>query len=511
MQEEYELEFRNVVKRFGSLVANDHISFGVRKGEIHSLIGENGAGKSTLMNCLYGMHKLDEGEIYYQGKRLQLNSPRETMSLGIGMVHQHFMLSPSLTVGENIVLGCKPSKSPFWNKKLLLKRLESIVEDFNFDVPLDAVTRDLSVGMMQRVEIIKTLYRGAKLIILDEPTAVLTPQEADELFASIRKLQEHGHTVIFISHKLKEVMEISDRITALRAGKMVGTVNKAETNREELARMMIGRDLVGVHRDRIALGDEMLRVENLVVMGDREKTEVNGVSFSLHGGEILGVAGVEGNGQTELSEAILGVRKPLSGKIQINGSDVTKMSVSKRIDKGMAIIPQERISEGLALNCSITDNMLINRRKDKDILKFGAIQWKKAKEIADGLIEQYQVKAESADELCSSLSGGNMQKVIVARELSKSPKLIIACQPTRGVDIGASEYIHSELLKMRDAGNAVLLISADLDEIMELSDRIIVMFEGTKTGEMMGSEADDKQLGTMMFGKVAEGNARGEN
>lgn len=500
--QEYELEFRNVVKTFGSLVANDNISFGVKKGEIHALIGENGAGKSTLMNVLYGMYRMDNGEIYYKGESLNLTSPRETMALGIGMVHQHFMLSPSLTVGENIVLGCKPSKSLLWNKKALEQRLKSIVSDFNFEIPLDAIVRDLSVGMMQRVEIIKTLYRGAELIILDEPTAVLTPQEADDLFVSIRKLQEHGHTVIFISHKLEEVMEISDRITVLRTGKLVGTVNKADTNPAELARMMIGRDLAGVKHGKLVLGEEVLRVEDLFVMGDRGKTEVNGISFNLRCGEILGIAGVEGNGQTELSECILGVRKVLKGKIELCGKDVTKMPVYKRLEEGLAIIPQERMREGLALECSITDNVLINRRNDEDIVHRNFIKWNKARDLANRLIKQYQVKASSGDEIIKNLSGGNMQKLIVARELSKSPKLVIACQPTRGVDIGASEYIHSMLLKMRDNGDAVLLISADLDEIMELSDRIMVMYEGEKTGEMFGDEANDRKLGELMFGRA---------
>lgn len=502
--QEYELEFRNVTKKFGTMLANDHISFGVKKGEVHALIGENGAGKSTLMNCLYGMHRMDDGEILYRGESLHLTSPRETMALGIGMVHQHFMLSPSLTVGENIVLGCKPSKSPIWDKRKLQKRLEETLADMDFDVPLDAVVRDLSVGMMQRVEIVKTLYRGAKLIILDEPTAVLTPQETEELFISIRKLKERGHTVIFISHKLKEVMAISDRITVLRSGKTVGTVNKNDVTPEELAQMMIGRQLAGMEREQIALGEPVLKVKDLTVIGDRNKAEVNGLSFELRRGEILGIAGVEGNGQTELSECILGIRRAMQGSVEICGTDVTKASVNARIEKGLAFIPQERMTEGLALGCSITDNIMINRRNQEPILHHGIIRWDKAKALAEDLIGQYKVKASGADELCQNLSGGNMQKVIVARELSVSPQLVIACQPTRGVDIGASEYIHSMLLKTRDEGNAVLLISADLDEVMKLSDRILVMFEGEKTGEMTGAEADEKKIGRLMFGKEKE-------
>lgn len=502
--QEYELEFRNVTKKFGTMLANDHISFGVKKGEVHALIGENGAGKSTLMNCLYGMRRMDDGEILYRGESLHLTSPRETMALGIGMVHQHFMLSPSLTVGENIVLGCKPSKSPIWDKRKLQKRLEETLADMDFDVPLDAVVRDLSVGMMQRVEIVKTLYRGAKLIILDEPTAVLTPQETEELFISIRKLKERGHTVIFISHKLKEVMAISDRITVLRAGKTVGTVNKNDVTPEELAQMMIGRQLAGMEREQIALGEPVLKVKDLTVIGDRNKAEVNGLSFELRRGEILGIAGVEGNGQTELSECILGIRRAMQGSVEICDTDVTKASVNARIEKGLAFIPQERMTEGLALGCSITDNIMINRRNQEPILRRGIIRWDKAKALAEDLIGQYKVKASGADELCQNLSGGNMQKVIVARELSVSPQLVIACQPTRGVDIGASEYIHSMLLKTRDEGNAVLLISADLDEVMKLSDRILVMFEGEKTGEMTGAEADEKKIGRLMFGKEKE-------
>lgn len=416
----------------------------------------------------------------------------------------HFMLSPSLTVGENIVLGCKPSKSPIWDKRKLQKRLEETLADMDFDVPLDAVVRDLSVGMMQRVEIVKTLYRGAKLIILDEPTAVLTPQETEELFVSIRKLKERGHTVIFISHKLKEVMAISDRITVLRAGKTVGTVNKNDVTPEELAQMMIGRQLAGMEREQIALGEPVLKVKDLTVIGDRNKAEVNGLSFELRRGEILGIAGVEGNGQTELSECILGIRRAMQGSVEICGTDVTKASVNARIEKGLAFIPQERMTEGLALGCSITDNIMINRRDQEPILRRGIIRWDKAKALAEDLIGQYKVKASGADELCQNLSGGNMQKVIVARELSVSPQLVIACQPTRGVDIGASEYIHSMLLNTRDEGNAVLLISADLDEVMKLSDRILVMFEGEKTGEMTGAEADEKKIGRLMFGKEKE-------
>lgn len=504
MEQSYELELHNITKRFSKTLANDNVTFRVKKGEVHALIGENGAGKSTLMNILYGLIKPDTGTITLRGKKLTLNSPKDAIANGIGMVHQHFMLSPSLTVAENIVLGHPPTKSNIWRQSKLEEKLKAVEENFNFDVPLNAVTGSLTVGLMQRVEIVKTLYRGADIIILDEPTAVLTPQEAEELFVSIRKLKEAGHTVIFISHKLKEVMDISDTITVLRAGKTVGTVKKDEVNAQMLAQMMIGRDLAGVAPSKRERGELALQAQGLHALGNDGVKMVDDLSFDLHMGEILGVAGVEGNGQTELSEIILGVRKLKGGKILIDGKDIAHLSVDARLERGLGFIAQDRVKEGLALQYSIRDNLVLKLRKREPISKKGIMHWKSADKLSSKMIEDYDIKANSQSEAVQSLSGGNMQKVVVARELSTSPKIVIACQPTRGVDIGASEYIRSMLMKLRDEGNAVLLISADLDEIMELSDRIMVMFEGKKTGELKREEADAFKLGELMFGHMEQ-------
>jgi len=490
---------KGITKRFGNTVANDKIDLSVKQGEVHALIGENGAGKSTLMNILYGMFKPDEGQIYVNGELCNFNSPRDSIIHGIGMVHQHFMLSPSLTVAENISLGHPPTNGLLWKPKILEEKLKEYKNIFKFDVSLDTVTSDLSVGMMQRVEIIKTLYRGAKVIILDEPTAVLTPQESDELFITIRRLTNLGHTVIFISHKLKEIMEISDSITVMRAGKVVNTVKKTETTQRDLAQMMIGRDLVGVNPKPVEVGKKVLDITNLVVESNVGKRQVDNISFSLNLGEILGVAGVEGNGQTELTEAILGTRKVKSGEIVMFDTNVNNLPVENRLRLGMAFIPQDRIIEGLALPLTVRDNLILKLRNYQPISKNGLMRWGEVNKKCKELIENYQVKVGSEMDLVSSLSGGNMQKVVVARELSTEPALVIACQPTRGVDIGAAEYIRSMLLKLRDDGNAVLLISADLDEIMELSDRVIVMFEGRKTGELLSKDADAYKLGELMF------------
>ena len=510
MNPEYDLELSGITKRFGATLANDHIHFGVKKGEVHSLIGENGAGKSTLMNILYGLLRPDEGEIRLGGKPLVLRSPKDAIANGIGMVHQHFMLSPSLTVAENIVLGHRPpGQRVLWKPREMERHLEAIRRDFDVDLPLDAPVSSLTVGLMQRIEIVKTLYRGAKILILDEPTAVLTPQESEELFHTVRKLSQAGHTVIFISHKLREVMEISDRITVLRAGRSVDTVNKSDVTPRLLAQMMNGREIRGLVPKDTDRGPVALSVEDLAVPGDRGTLEVRGLSFELRMGEILGVAGVEGNGQTELAEAVIGVRRPAAGRIQMQGEEITRMPVGKRFERGLAHIPQARVKGGLILDFPLTDNLVLSIRNGPPVSKHGVIDWRAAQTVSRKLIADYQIKASSPEEACKNLSGGNMQKVVVARELSKKPRVIIACQPTRGVDIGASEYIRRMLMEMRDAGNAVLLISADLDEVMELSDRIMVMYGGRKTGELLRAEADEHKLGRMMFGITESEEAEG--
>ncbi len=499
-----ELELKGITKRFGNTVANDNVSFCIRKGEVIALVGENGAGKSTLMNIMYGMLQPDEGQILYRGKPITLRSPSNAIALGIGMVHQHFMLSPSLTVAENIVLGYNPGKEFFWNPSKFDQEIAKLQEEFDIQVPLHVPVSELSVGKMQRVEIIKALYRKAEILILDEPTAVLTPQEATELFNTIRKLTANGKTVVFISHKLREIMEIADRIVALRGGKIAGSAMREDVTIRDIARMMIGADIKGIQKGQQEKGEVLLQVKDLCYDSETRQGALDHVSFELHAGEILGVAGVEGNGQTELAEALIGVLKPSSGTILMRGRDITKDTVTQRLHGGMAHIPQDRMTEGLALNLSIAKNVITGRHNRKEISEHGIMKWNNVNAYAKELIGQYSIKANSEQDTCGSLSGGNMQKIVVARELSAEPDVVIACQPTRGVDIGSSEYIRQSLENVRANGGTVLLISADLDEIMDLSDRIMVMYNGRKSGEVNRADANETLLGEMMFADSRE-------
>lgn len=501
---EYELELRNITKCFGDVVANHDINVRVKRGEVHALVGENGAGKTTLMNILYGMIKPDKGEIIFGGNKLEILSPHDAIVAGIGMVHQHFMLAPNMTVAENIAAAKPPYGRFLWKEKNLQQKLEEIKEGFELGVPLSAKINELSIGEMQRVEIMKTLYRGAKLIILDEPTAMLTPQETKDLFMTIKKLTENGHTVIFITHRLKEVMEISDRVTALRAGTVVGTVNKKDVNADDIARMMIGRDTAGLKKEKKKCGERALSAEGLTVLDDNKKAAVREFDFQIRGGEILGIAGVEGNGQTELIEALVGVRAAKCGSIQLFNRDIGKQSVKDRKKQGVGIIPQDRMKEGVACDLSVLENLIFSYHDEKTLSAYGVISWKRAKELGRKLVEKYAVKTSFMEEEVRNLSGGNIQKLIVARELYKKPKVVLACQPTRGVDIGSAEYIHQQLLDIRDEGGAVLMVSADLDEILALSDRILVMYDGKKSGEFDRSEANEELLGKCMFGMCAE-------
>lgn len=496
----YELELKNITKRFGPVVANHNVNLQVAPGEVHALVGENGAGKSTLMNILYGLLQPDEGEIFLRGQQLRLRSPLDAIEKGIGMVHQHFMLAPSMTVAENIAVGNPPKGKRIWRNADLASELQSLQDLFELSVPLESKVQDLSVGQMQRVEIMKSLYRGAKIIVLDEPTATLTPQETDELFQSIRKLKANGHTIIFISHRLKEIMEISDRITALRAGETVGTVNTSEVTPTEVARMMIGRDVATLEKAPLHTQGDALLVHQLCVAGDTKDRAVDGLSFSLQQGEILGIAGVEGNGQTELAEALIGVRPIQSGRVELLGADITRRGVRQRMDAGLAHIPQDRMREGLALDRTILENLIVGTHDVSPVSTHGVIHWNYAAQWSREAIQRYGIKTPNEQEKAGNLSGGNMQKIIVARELSRGPKVVLACQPTRGVDIGASEYIHQQLLHIRDAGGAVLLISADLDEILALSDRILVLFNGKASGLLRREEANEALLGRYMFG-----------
>lgn len=462
---DYELELKHITKRFGNTIANHDVSFQVKKGEVHALVGENGAGKTTLMNIIYGLHRPDEGEILYQGNVLNIQSPHDAISAGIGMVHQHFMLAPDMTIAENIAVGHPPDNKIIWNENALTKKLTDLLKEFELAPSLNTKVSKISIGEMQRVEIIKTLYRGAKTIILDEPTAMLTPQETKDLFAIVRKLTANGHTVIFITHRLKEVMEISDRVTALRAGTIVGTVNTKDVTPTDIAHMMIGREMIGLQRTCEAAGEVALDIQNLTVLNHSKHIAVDDLSFQVKHGEIVGIAGVEGNGQTELAEALIGVSAIKKGTIHVFGNNINHMDVKKRKNLGIGYIPQDRMHEGVALDMNVMENIIFSHHEQSPLSKNGFLIWKQAKQLSQHLIEKYAVKVSSPLDLVSSLSGGNIQKVIVARELSRNPEMIIACQPTRGVDIGSAEYIHQQLINVRDAGGAVLMISADLDEI----------------------------------------------
>lgn len=495
------IKLEKIEKHFGNVYANKDINLTIRRGDVHSIVGENGAGKSTLMNILYGMVSPDAGSIYYEGKKIEIKSPHDAIALGIGMVHQHFMLVPSFTVMENIVLGLPPRGERIWRPECFRPEITAIMNDFGLQVDLDARIENLSVGMKQRVEILKILYRGAKVIILDEPTAILTPQETQELFSTIRLLIKNDHTVIFISHKLREVMEISDKISALRDGVLIDTVKREDVSAKDVAYMMIGRELEPLQKTSMDGEKEVcLQVTDLKA-GDAAHAAIESVSFCLHKGEILGVAGVEGNGQSTLVDAIVGALGIEKGNVVFGGEDITDCSIGDRMEKGIAHIPEDRMTEGLALPLSAEKNLILGIQGKEPVKKKGRINWKEAERISEELIQAFSVKIKSRKEAVANLSGGNMQKIVVARELNRQPKLVIACQPTRGVDIGSSKYIRECLLDVKKNGGSVLLVSADLDEIQELSDRIIVMYDGRISGILEAQEATEVKLGELMFGR----------
>jgi len=491
------LEMRNIVKRFGNLVANDHIDFEVRRGEIHGLLGENGAGKTTLMNILYGIYQPDEGEIIFEGKKVRFRSPKDAISAGIGMVHQHFMLVPRMNVFQNIVLGYRTPHDPLINQRWVEERVEALSEKYGIDVALYEAIMNLSVGEEQRVEILKALFRDIKLLILDEPTAVLTPQEVDSLFYALKSMTKSGLTIIFITHKLKEALKVTDRITVLRRGKKVGTVKTSETNERELTRMMVGRDIVlDISKPPREFGKEVLRVEDLWVRDERGNYAVRGVSFSIREGEILGIAGVSGNGQRELEEAIAGLRKVEKGRIILDGQDITNKGVMER--ESIAYIPEDRIGVGLAPSLSVLENLMLKdfkKYRKGFFLDFDEME-KKARE----LIEEFSVKTPSLHATAGTLSGGNIQRLILARELSRNPRLIIASQPTRGLDVAGIDYVRRRLIDAAMKGAAVLLISEDLDEVFQLADRIAVMYEGEIRGIMDRERANYEKVGYLMAG-----------
>ena len=498
------LELRGITKRFGTLVANNQISLTVEPGEIHALLGENGAGKSTLMNVLYGLYQADEGEILLDGKPQKFRGPGDAMAAGIGMVHQHFMLIPVFTVAENVALGHEPTN--FGGKLDMAaarKRVIEISDRFGFNVDPDALVEDLPVGVQQRVEIIKALSRDAKVLVLDEPTAVLTPQETDELMAIMRQLAQSGTSIVFITHKLREVKEVANRITVIRLGQVVGSASP-EASTSELASMMVGRevDLV-VDKEKAELGPEILTVENLAVLDDRLQRAVNGVSFSVRGGEVLAIAGVQGNGQTELSEALLGLRSPIKGgSIKISGKELAGASVRNVLEAGVGYIPEDRKKDGLVGEFTISENLMLNQSFKSRFTRGLNINFPTRKNVAADLVKRFDVRTPSIDTPAGKLSGGNQQKVVVARELSRDVNLLIASQPTRGVDVGSIEFIHEQIVAERDAGKAVVLISTELDEVLALADRIAVMYRGQIVG-IVGPETPRETLGKMMAGVSA--------
>ena len=499
------LELRGITKRFGSLVANDSIDLVVEPGQIHALLGENGAGKSTLMNVLYGLYQADAGEVLLDGVKQNFSGPGDAMAAGIGMVHQHFMLIPVFTVAENVALGHEPTKAlGAIDTNLARQRVIEISEKFGFNVDPDAMVEDLPVGVQQRVEIIKALSRDAKVLVLDEPTAVLTPQETDELMSIMRQLAKSGTSIVFITHKLREVKEVADIITVIRLGKVVGDA-KPDASTSELASMMVGREVeLTVEKKPQKLGDVVLSVENIAVLDDRGQRAVDGLSFEVRSGEVLAFAGVQGNGQTELAEALLGLRPTLTGfgKIQLKGRDITSADVRSRLDSGVAYIPEDRKTDGLVSEFSIAENMMINSSYKSKFTKGLNINFGARREIANQLVKEFDVRTPSAETPAGKLSGGNQQKVVVARELSREVDLLVASQPTRGVDVGSIEFIHERIMAERDAGKAVVLISTELDEVLSLADRIAVMYRGKIVG-IVDPKTSREQLGKMMAGVSA--------
>jgi simple sugar transport system ATP-binding protein len=495
------LEVRGITKRFPGVLANDHVDLDVRRGEVHALLGENGAGKTTLMNIVYGLYRADEGEILLNGRPVEFTSARDSIRNGIGMVHQHFMLVPVMTVTENIVLAAEPTKAGvLLDYGVASARVRELSNQFGLLVDPNARIQDITVGQQQRVEILKALYRGAEVLILDEPTSVLTPQEAGELFEILESLKEQGKAIVFISHKLKEVLEIADRITVLRRGKKVDTIPREGASEAGLARMMVGREvLLRVQKKESQPGDALLVVEDLHVLDDRALEAVRGVSFEVRGGEIVGIAGVDGNGQTELIDAMAGLRRPAAGRVLLAGRDLTTASAHKRLEAGLGHIPQDRQRRGLVLEFSLAENLVLHDFDEPPFSRFGWLWPQRIINWARRRLKEFDVRGGGPDTRASALSGGNQQKVVVAREVTRDPRVLIAAQPTRGLDVGAIEFVHRRLVEQRDNGKAVLLVSLELDEILSLSDRILVIYEGQIVGEFT-PDVPEEELGIAMTG-----------
>ena len=495
------LALEGITKRFPGVLANDHIDFDLMPGEVHALLGENGAGKSTLMNILYGLYTPDEGRILLHGNPIDLGSTKAAIEHGIGMVHQHFMLIPVMTVAENIVLASEPRHAGVMlDYSAADRRVTELSTRYGLAVDPDARIDRITVGQQQRVEILKALYRGAEILVLDEPTAVLTPQEAQELFEIIRSLKEQGKSIIFISHKLHEVLEIADRITTLRRGKIVGTVPAAGATEEGLARMMVGREvLLRIDKTVPKPGEPLLEVEDLVVYDDRGLESVRGVTFTVHGGEIVGLAGVDANGQAELIDALTGLRHASSGRVVLDGREITHATARDVLDSGMGHIPEDRHRRGLVLPFSLTENLGLHAYRQEPNSRFGFLKLGKMLDRSKRLLAEFDVRGGTPDTPAGALSGGNQQKVVLAREIDSEPKVLIAAQPTRGLDVGAIEFVHRRLVEQRDAGRAVFLVSLELEEILSLSDRILVIFEGRIVREFPPT-ATEEELGLAMTG-----------
>jgi general nucleoside transport system ATP-binding protein len=495
------LELRGITKQFPGVLANDHIDFDLKRGEVHALLGENGAGKSTLMSILYGLYTADSGEIRLNGAPVSISSPKDAIELGIGMVHQHFMLIPVMTVTENIVLANEPVRAGvLLDETAAERRVEEVARTFKFAVDPHARVQNITVGQQQRVEIMKALYRNADIVILDEPTAVLTPQEAQELFQILRTLTQEGISIIFISHKLNEVLEIADRITVLRRGKKVETIAREGATEAGLARAMVGREvLLRVEKKPAQPGETLLQVEDLVVRDDRGLEAVRGVSFEVRSGEIVGIAGVDGNGQSELIDALTGLRRVAGGHISIGGRDLTHATAREALDAGLGHIPEDRQRRGLVLEFNLAENLVLHDYGKEPFSHLGWLNPRRWLRWAAGLLKEFDVRGGSPSTRGSSLSGGNQQKVVVAREVSRNPSVLIAAQPTRGLDVGAIEFVHRRLVEQRDAGKAVLLVSLELEEILSLSDRILVIYEGRIVAELP-PDVTEEEVGIAMTG-----------
>ncbi|MFT8317843.1 MAG: ABC transporter ATP-binding protein [Sporolactobacillus sp.] len=501
----YAIEMRHIRKEFPGIVANDDITLQVEEGEIHALFGENGAGKSTLMNILFGLYQPDQGEIYVHGKKVEIHDPNDANQLGIGMVHQHFMLIDKFTVAENIILGREPKKHGRLDMKKAVQIVRDLSKKYGLEVdPLQKV-EDITVGMQQRVEILKTLYRGSNILIFDEPTAVLTPIEIEELIEIMKRLVKEGKSIILITHKLKEIFEACDNCTVIRLGKMIDRVSISETTPDQLANMMVGRKVnIQINDTPYHPQERVLEVDDLVVQDSRKVNAVNGLNLTVHGGEILGIAGVDGNGQEELVEAIAGLRKAKSGSVRLNGKGVTNQRTRKIVEAGLGYIPEDRQKHGLVMDFTVGENMVLQTYYQRPYAHSGILNNSVISKKANQLIQEFDVRTPSEKTLARSLSGGNQQKVIVAREVDRSPKLLIAAQPTRGLDLGAIEFIHGKLLEEKKKGKAILLVSFELDEILHLSDRIAVIYEGQIIDVVDPKQTDEHELGLLMAGHKKE-------